>query len=38
MGVAEWEKIAIILQYVFKFYLVPLHKGEFFQRCQSLMH
>jgi hypothetical protein len=37
VSVAELgEKIAIILQYIFKFCLVPLHKGEFFQRCQSL--
>jgi hypothetical protein len=31
-------KYAIIFQYIFNFCLVPLHKGEFFQRCQSLKH
>jgi hypothetical protein len=34
----NWKKIAIILQYIFNFCLVPLHKWEFFQRCQSLKH
>jgi hypothetical protein len=32
------KKISLILQYIFKFCLVPLHKREFFQRCQSLKH
>jgi hypothetical protein len=39
VSVAELKKkIEIILQYIIKFCLVPLHKGEFFQRCQSLKH